>query len=91
MHEELSKMSSDHVTPAASRITPPFTLATARAKVSAAENAWNSRGPETVAQAYTEDSDWWNRTEFLQGPRSDQVVPEARWEKELDYRLMKEL
>ncbi len=73
-------MTSDHITPTAARITPPFTLETARAKVKAAENAWNSRDPEIVAQAYTEDSDWRNLAEpngILQGPGGYQVVPEA--------------
>src|SRR5260370_38480904 len=50
-------MTSDPPTPAASRITPPFSLETARAKVKAAENAWDSRDPEIVAQPYTEDSE----------------------------------
>lgn len=59
-------MTSDRITPVASRITHPFTLETARAKVKAAENAWNSRNLEIVAQAYT-DSDWRNRTEFFKG------------------------
>ncbi|ELR96515.1 DUF1348 family protein [Gloeocapsa sp. PCC 73106] len=46
---------------------PPFTLETAKAKVQAAEDAWNTRNPEKVALAYTEDSEWRNRAEFLQG------------------------
>src|SRR6266481_4295328 len=54
-------MTSAHVTPTATRIAPPFTLETARAKVKAAENAWNTRDPEIVARAYTEDSEWRNR------------------------------
>jgi hypothetical protein len=60
-------MTLDHTTPAVSRITPPFTLETARAKAKAAENACNSRDPQIVAQAYTEDSEWRNRTEFFKG------------------------
>ena len=60
-------MKSEHVASIAPRITPPFTLETARAKVRAAENAWNSRDPEIVARAYTEDSEWRNRTEFFKG------------------------
>src|ERR1700732_4578516 len=84
-------MSSDHLTPAAARITPPFTLETARVKVKAAENAWNSRDPEIVAQAYTEDSDWRNRTEFLTGSEAIKSFLKRNWDKELDYRLMKEL
>jgi len=60
-------MTSDHITPAVARMTPPFTRETARAKVKAAENAWNSRDPEIVAQAYTENSEWRNRVEFFKG------------------------
>ena len=50
-------MTSDNITPAAARMTPPFAHETARAKVKAAENAWNSRDPEIVAQVYTENSE----------------------------------
>ena len=71
-------MTSDNIIPSAARIAPPFTLETARAKVKAAETAWNSRDPEIVAQAYTQDSEWRNRTEFFTGNRRrHQVVPEA--------------
>jgi uncharacterized protein len=84
-------MTSNRTTPAASRITPPFTLESARAKVKAAENAWNSCDPEIVAQAYTEDSDWRNRTEFFKGREAIKAFLNRKWEKELDYRLMKEL
>src|SRR6202043_3927687 len=84
-------MTSAHITPPATRITPPFTLETARAKVKAAENAWNTRDPEIVAQAYTEDSDWRNRTEFFSGREAIKAFLKRKWEKELDYRLMKEL
>jgi nuclear transport factor 2 (NTF2) superfamily protein len=83
-------MTSDQITPTASRITPPFTFETARAKVKAAENAWNSRDPEIVAQGYTEDSDWRNRTEFFKGREAIKAFLKRKWEKELDYRLMKE-
>jgi uncharacterized protein len=85
------KMTSEHVASAAARNTPPFTLETARAKVTAAENAWNTRDPEIVAQAYTEDSDWRNRTEFFSGREAIKAFLKRKWEKELDYRLMKEL
>lgn len=72
-------------------LKPPFTAETARAKVKAAENAWNSRDPERVALAYTEDSQWRNRDEFLQGREAIKAFLRRKWAKELDYRLMKEL
>src|ERR1700746_2202459 len=84
-------MAAHNITPAAVRIMPPFTLETARAKVKAAENAWNSRNPDLVAQAYTEDSEWRNRTEFFKGREAIKAFLKRKWEKELDYRLMKEL
>lgn len=70
---------------------PPFTLETARQKVQAAEDAWNTRDPERVAQAYTVDTVWRNRDEHLNG--RDEVVAflTAKWERELDYRLRKNL
>ena len=70
---------------------PPFTLETARAKVQAAEDAWNTRDPERVALAYTEDSEWRNRSEFLSGRTAIKAFLQRKWEKELDYRLRKEL
>lgn len=70
---------------------PPFTLDTAKAKVQAAEDAWNTRDPERVALAYTEDSEWRNRSEFLSGRPAIKVFLQRKWEKELDYRLRKEL
>jgi nuclear transport factor 2 (NTF2) superfamily protein len=72
-------------------IRPPFDEASARAKVKAAENAWNSRDPERVALAYTEDSRWRNRAEFFQGREAIRAFLRRKWDKELDYRLMKEL
>ena len=84
-------MTSAHITPAAARIAPPFTLETARAKVKAAENAWNTRDPEIVARAYTEDSEWRNRTEFFKGREAIKAFLKRKWEAELDYCLMKEL
>lgn len=72
-------------------IKPPFTAATARAKVQAAEDAWNSRDPERVALAYSEDSQWRNRTEFFTGRAAIKEFLRRKWAKELDYRLMKEL
>ena len=70
---------------------PPFTEETARQKVQAAEDAWNTRDPERVALAYTADSNWRNRDEFFEG--SDAIVDFLRrkWSRELDYRLKKEL
>ena len=74
-----------------SKITPPFTEETARAKVQAAEDAWNSRDPERVALAYTVDSVWRNRDEFFTGRDAIKEFLTRKWKKELDYRLMKEL
>ena len=70
---------------------PPFDETSARAKVLAAEAAWNTRDPERVAGAYTVDSVWRNRSEFIQG--RDQIVAflRAKWERELDYVLRKDL
>ena len=70
---------------------PPFTLETATAKVQAAENAWNTRDPDRVALAYTEDSEWRNRIEFITGRVAIKDLLTRKWAKELDYRLKKEL
>ena len=70
---------------------PPFTEETARAKVKAAEDAWNTRDPEVVAKAYTEDSQWRNRDEFFTGREAIKEFLRRKWAKELDYKLMKEL
>ncbi len=72
-------------------IRPPFTEETARAKVHAAEDAWNSRDPERVALAYTEDSQWRNRDDFFTGRGAIKAFLRRKWAKELDYRLSKEL
>ncbi|OXM85973.1 nuclear transport factor 2 family protein [Paenibacillus rigui] len=72
-------------------IKPPFTLESARAKVQAAEDAWNSCDPIRVSQAYSIDSEWRNRAEFFQGREAIQQFLTRKWEKELDYKLMKEL
>jgi len=72
-------------------IRPPFTEETARAKVAAAEAAWNTRNPDTVVKAYTPDSQWRNRAEFLVGHEAIKAFLIRKWSKELDYRLMKEL
>jgi uncharacterized protein len=70
---------------------PPFTLETAKAKIQAAEDAWNTRDPERVALAYTEDTEWRNRSEFVNGRAAVREFLQGKWEKELDYRLKKEL
>ncbi len=70
---------------------PPFTLETALQKVRMAENAWNTQDPARVALAYTEDSRWRNRAEFLQGRSAIQAFLVRKWARELDYRLIKEL
>ena len=69
----------------------PFTLETARQKVQAAEDVWNTRDPEKVSLAYTEDTEWRNRAEFLHGRAEVRAFLERKWKKELDYRLRKEL
>ncbi|MFF4738351.1 nuclear transport factor 2 family protein [Streptomyces sp. NPDC001262] len=68
-----------------------FTAETAGAKVRAAEEAWNSRDPERVALGYTEDSEWRNRDVFLTGRAEITAFLRAKWQRELDYRLRKEL
>lgn len=73
------------------KIRPPFTEETARAKVQAAEDGWNSRDPERVALAYTVDSEWRNRDEFFTGRDAIKEFLTRKWKQELDYRLMKEL
>jgi nuclear transport factor 2 (NTF2) superfamily protein len=70
---------------------PPFTEETARQKVQAAEDAWNTRDPERVALAYTADSEWRNRDEFLTGRDAIVEFLTRKWEREFDYRLRKEL
>ncbi len=72
-------------------LVPPFTLDSATAKVQAAENAWNSRDPHRVSMAYTEDSEWRNRSEFLRGREAIRAFLTRKWERELEYRLKKEL
>ncbi len=70
---------------------PPFTDETAAEKVRLAEDAWNSRDPARVAQAYTADSQWRNRAEFVQGREDIEAFLARKWARELDYRLIKEL
>ena len=70
---------------------PPFTEETARQKVQAAEDAWNTRDPERVAGAYTEDTEWRNRGEHVVGRAAVVEFLTRKWERELDYRLRKNL
>jgi len=70
---------------------PPFTMETALEKVQLAENAWNTRDPDKVCLAYTIDTEWRNRTEFIHGREEVKAFLKRKWEKELDYILKKEL
>ena len=70
---------------------PPFTEQTARQKVQAAEDAWNSRDPDRVVLAYTLDTAWRNRSEFLAGREQVHAFLVRKWERELDYALRKDL
>jgi hypothetical protein len=70
---------------------PPFTEQTARQKVQAAEDAWNTRDPQRVSLAYTEDSVWRNRDTFITGRAEIVAFLTAKWKRELDYALRKEL
>ena len=70
---------------------PPFTLETARQKARMAENAWNSKDPDKVSLAYTEDSVWRNRSEFIHGRAEILAFLKRKWAKELDYKLIKEV
>ena len=72
-------------------ILPPFTAVTAAAKVQLAEDAWNTRDPDRVVLGYTEDSRWRNRGEFLVGRDEIREFLVRKWQRELDYRLRKEL
>lgn len=70
---------------------PPFTEETAAQKVRLAEDAWNSRDPARVALAYTPESQWRNRSEFLTGRAAIEIFLSAKWSREQDYRLIKEV
>jgi uncharacterized protein len=70
---------------------PPFTAETAATKARLAEDAWNSRDPSRVAQAYTVDSRWRNRSEFFSGRDAIEAFLVRKWQRELDYRLIKEV
>src|SRR5476651_1621401 len=72
-------------------IAPPFTFETATLKVRMAEDGWNSRDPDRVALAYTEDSVWRNRSEFMIGRDQIRKFLTRKWARELDYRLVKAL
>lgn len=68
---------------------PPFTEETAKQKIQAAEDAWNSKNPEKISLAYTVDTEWRNRLEFINGREAVQAFLKGKWEKELDYKLRK--
>ncbi len=70
---------------------PPFTLESAKQKVRAAENAWNTRDPEKIALAYTPESQWRNRSQFITGRDEIKRFLADKWSKELEYRLIKEI
>lgn len=70
---------------------PPFNAETAEQKVQAAEDAWNTKKPEKISLAYTEDSHWRNRSDFISGRAEIQNFLAKKWDKELDYRLKKTL
>ncbi len=70
---------------------PPFTLETALKKVQAAEDAWNTRDPERVSLAYTPDTEWRNRADFLHGREQVVAFLTRKWQRENDYRLRKQL
>jgi len=72
-------------------LLPPFTAETAAQKARMAEDAWNSRDPARVALAYTEDSRWRNRAEFVHGRVEIEAFLTRKWRRELDYRLIKEV
>ncbi len=77
--------------PSPTDIRPPFTAATAAAKVQAAEDAWNTRDPDRVVLAYTEDSEWRNRNEFISGRDEIRAFLRRKWDREHGYRLKKTL
>ena len=70
---------------------PPFNMETATQKVRLAEDGWNSRDPSRVVLAYTEDTRWRNRGEFLRGRTEAEAFLRRKWQREFDYRLIKEL
>lgn len=72
-------------------LKPPFNFETATKKVQIAEDAWNTKDPEKVCLAYSVDTEWRNRTEFINGREEVKQFLKRKWEKELDYKLKKEL
>ncbi|QDU82602.1 SnoaL-like domain protein [Polystyrenella longa] len=72
-------------------VRPPFTLETALLKVRAAEDAWNSRDPKRVSLAYSVDSEWRNRDQFIRGREQIREFLDSKWRRELEYRLVKSL
>lgn len=70
---------------------PPFTMETALQKVQLAEDAWNSKDPERVCMAYTIDTEWRNRTDFINGREGVKEFLKGKWDRELNYKLKKEL
>ena len=70
---------------------PPFTEATAHIKIRAAEDAWNGQDPHKISQAYSADSQWRNRSEFVRGRAEIEQLLTRKWARELEYRLIKEL
>ena len=73
--------------PSPTKLVPPFSATTARAKVQAAEDAWNTRDPDRVARAYSEQSQWRNRDEFLTGRSEIRAFLQRKWGRELHYQL----
>ena len=73
------------------KLIPPFNKETAKAKVQAAEDAWNSKNPERVSMAYSIDSEWRNRDDFFKGRKAIVEFLSGKWEKELHYKLKKHL
>ncbi|MGH1338676.1 MAG: DUF1348 family protein [Aureispira sp.] len=69
---------------------PPFSLATAKEKIQLAEDAWNSQDPIKISMAYSVDTEWRNRNQFVNGRKEVQAFLTGKWEKELDYQLKKE-
>jgi len=69
---------------------PPFTVETAKQKIQGAEDAWNSKNPQKIALAYSENSEWRNRNQFIQGREEIILFLTDKWENELDYKLKKE-
>jgi nuclear transport factor 2 (NTF2) superfamily protein len=70
---------------------PPFNGETAKQKVQAAEDAWNTKCPKKISLAYTKDSEWRNRSEFIYGRENIEKFLDGKWQKELDYKLRKTL